>query len=229
METQVELRDRAGIGHPIVAARHQAQPSTKISVERFMADRRVYVVDDDSALRLLVRRMLADSGAHVEEFGSAEEFLSGYSERPIGCVLLDVRLPGIGGLQVLERVSRSRPANPIIMVSGFGDIPSAVKAVKSGALDFVQKPFQKAQLLDVVNRAFDTIANSVARDQELESLTSRERDVLKALRSGAANKIVAAELGLSPRTVEMHRSRIFKKLGVSNLAQALLRVRDVRF
>lgn len=193
-----------------------------------MADKRVYIVDDDAALRKMIGRILADMHAHVEEFASAEEFLSGYSERPIGCVLLDVRLPGMNGLQLLDQISCLRPANPVIIVSAFGDIPSAVKAVQQGALDFIQKPFRKDQFLDIVNRAFNRIETTIASNQEVEALTSREREVLRAFSGGAPNKIVAAELGLSPRTVEMHRARIFRKLGVTNLSQALLRVRDIR-
>ena len=167
--------------------------------------RRAYIVEDDAALRRTMVRMLSGAGVESEEFETAEEFLADYSNRPIGCVLLDVRLPGMDGLERLEQTAELDPANPIIMVSGFGDIPSAVRAVKMGALDFVQKPFRKEQLLDVLDK--------------------RERDVLAAFADGAPNKVVAHRLELSPRTVEMHRARIFKKLGVRNLPQALLRAR----
>jgi FixJ family two-component response regulator len=188
----------------------------------------VYIVDDDEALRKMIRQMLIELDADIEEFDSAEDLLSGYSERPIGCILLDLRLPGLSGLELLERISGLRPANAVIIISGFGDIPTAVKAVRQGALDFIQKPFRKDQLLAVVNRAFEQVARKAEGERELESLTPRERDVLKAFAGGSPNKIVAAELGLSPRTVEMHRARIFRKLGVKNLSQALSRVRNVR-
>lgn len=191
-----------------------------------MSTDHVYIVEDDAALRRTIRRMLAHLDASVEEFDSAEAFLVHYSDRPIGCVLLDMRLPGMSGLDLLERASGLRPANPVIMLSGFGDVPSAVRAVKMGALDFLQKPFSREQLLNVVEKALITIRADAERRMNFEALTQREREVLKSFSSGAPNKIVAFELGLSPRTVEMHRARIFKKLAVTNLAQALLRARD---
>jgi two-component system response regulator FixJ len=175
-----------------------------------------------------MERMLADEPISVEEFATAEAFLEGYSKRRIGCVLLDVRLPGLDGMQLLERVADLSPANPIIMISGFGDVPSAVRAVRAGALDFLQKPFRKDQLVGAVRKAFEKIESEAHEDVELQSLTPREREILSELRDGAPNKIVAARLGLSPRTVEMHRARIFRKLGVANLAQALARARKGR-
>ena len=191
-----------------------------------MTERRAYVVDDDRALRRIMARMLAGEGISVEEFDTAESFLESYSERPIGCVLLDIQLPGLDGMQLLERIANLAPPNPIIMVSGFGDIPSAVRAVRIGALDFLQKPFRKEQLLDVLDKAFAKVEAAASEDRDLQSLTPRERDVLVAFREGAPNKVAAAALGLSPRTVEMHRARIFRKLSVTNLAQALMRARD---
>jgi two-component system response regulator FixJ len=188
--------------------------------------RRAYIVDDDGALRRTMARMLASAGIDTDEFKSAEAFLDGYSSRPIGCVLLDVRLPGMDGLQLLERIATLAPPNPVVMVSGFGDVPSAVRAVRMGAVDFIQKPFRKESLLDIVCSAFEKIDAAFLQEREFEALTPRERDVLVAFKDGAPNKIVAAKLGLSPRTVEMHRARMFKKLGVTNLSQALLRARD---
>jgi len=114
------------------------------------------------------------------------------------------------------------------MVSGFGDIPSAVRAVRTGALDFLQKPFRKEQLVEAVRKALERVEDSALENAELQSLTPREREILSEFRDGAPNKVVAAKLGLSPRTVEMHRARIFRKLGVSNLAQALGRLRNAR-
>ena len=190
------------------------------------ASRYAYIVEDDSALRRTVARMLSDVDMVTEEFGSAEAFLEGYSNRPMGCVLLDVRLPGIDGLELLETIANRAPPNPIVMISGFGDIPSAVRAVKMGAFDFLQKPFRKDRLLEVVDKAFERIEATTCKDRAFERLTPREREVLIAFQDGAPNKIVAATLGLSPRTVEMHRARLFKKLGVTNLAQALMRARD---
>jgi two-component system response regulator FixJ len=186
----------------------------------------IYFVEDDPALRRTVRRMLADLDASFEEFESAEAFLEDYSSRPAGCVLLDLKLPGMSGLELLENISGKAPSDVVIMLSGHGDIPSAVRAVKVGALDFLQKPFTKQQLVVVVERAFNAIDADSERFSDFETLTNREREVLRAFSTGAPNKIVAYDLGLSPRTVEMHRARIFRKLGVTNLAQALLRAKD---
>lgn len=194
-----------------------------------MEEKRAYIVDDDAALRRTIKRLLEGDDIDGEEFDSAESLLDGYSDRPIGCILLDIRLPGLDGLELLNRISDLHPPNPVIMLSGFADIPSAVRAVQMGAMEFLQKPFKKDQLLDVVNKAFETIASAAVKAREFEALTPRERDVLLALSDGASNKIVAYQLNLSPRTVEMHRARIFKKLGVSNLTQAQLRARDAGF
>ena len=188
--------------------------------------RYIYVVDDDPGLRAVMRAMLEDPSVKVEEFESAEMFLDGYSSRPAGCVLLDVKLPGISGLQVLERISGLAPRNAIVMVSGFGDIPSAVRAVKMGAVDFVQKPFRKEQLRAVVAKSFEAVEDILRQGRDLEALTPREREVLVAFREGEQNKVVAARLGLSPRTVEMYRARMFAKLGVTNLSQAILRAKE---
>lgn len=192
------------------------------------AKRHAYIVEDDDALRRTIARMLRSVDVLSEEFSSAEEFLAGYSERPLGCVLLDVRLPGMDGLELLDQISQLPPANPVIMLSGFGDIPSAVRAVQTGALDFLQKPFAKEQLLGVIERCFERIQAQEAANGKVAELTPRERDVLVAFSDGAPNKIVAARLDLSPRTVEMHRARIFKKLGVTNLPQALSHAREAR-
>lgn len=188
----------------------------------------VYIVDDDPALRRTIARMLVELQTQIVEFDSAEALLAGYSDRPSGSILLDMQLPGLSGLDLLERITKLKPANPVIMLSGFGDIPSAVRAVKEGALDFIQKPFRKEQLIDLVTRAFEKLAVDTVDQGRFDALTPRERDVLEAFSSGAPNKVVAFGLGLSSRTVEMHRARIFKKLGVTNLSQALLYARDVR-
>lgn len=187
-----------------------------------------YIVEDDPALRRTIARMLSSAEVVSEEFSNAEEFLAGYSKRPPGCVLLDVRLPGMDGLELLDQISQLPPANPIIMLSGFGDIPSAVRAVQTGALDFLQKPFAKEQLLSVIEKCFEKIQAQETANGRVAELTPRERDVLVAFSDGAPNKVVAARLDLSPRTVEMHRARIFRKLGVANLPQALSHARQAR-
>ncbi len=191
-----------------------------------MLDRRVYVVEDDEALRRTIRRALTDAGIYTVEFDSAEALLEGYSERPLGVILLDMRLPGMSGLELLDRLENLLPANPVVMISGYGDIPSAVRAVRQGALDFLQKPFRKDELISVIQGAFARI-EAVESAGAFESLTAREKEVLLAFADGTSNKVVASRLNLSSRTVEMHRSRIIRKFGVANLTQALLRARDM--
>lgn len=188
--------------------------------------RHVYIVDDDKSLRTVIRGMLSGLELDINEFESAEQLLAGYSDRPAGCVLLDIRMPGMNGLELLERISGLRPNNAVVMVSGYADIPSAVQAVKMGAIDFVQKPFRKDDLIGHVMKAFEMVEMQARIAGGFEKLTPREREVLVAFRNGDQNKVVAAKLGLSPRTVEMYRSRLFSKLGVTNLPQALLRAKE---
>jgi two-component system response regulator FixJ len=188
--------------------------------------RHVYLVDDDASLRNVMRAMLAGHDIVVHEFESAETFLSNYPKRPPGCVLLDMRLPGMSGLDVLERMSEMGSRNAVIIVSGYADIPSAVRAVKMGAIDYIQKPFRKRQLVAQVTKALQAVEAQTRNAGKFETLTPREREVLLAFRDGAQNKVVAAKLGLSPRTVEMYRARVFTKLGVANLPQALRRANE---
>lgn len=191
-----------------------------------MTVRTAYVVEDDPSLRRVIVRILVQAGIAAEEFDSAEAFLAGLPGRPLGCVLCDLRLPGMDGLALLEEITRIAPDNPVVMISGYADIPSAVRALKVGAVDFLQKPFARDELLDVVDKAFGKVEAIRQASQTFADLTAREREILIAFRDGAPNKIVAMELGLSPRTVEMHRARVFRKLGVTNLAQALLNARE---
>jgi two-component system response regulator FixJ len=190
-------------------------------------DRRAYVIDDEPALRSTIRRILTPTGILTEEFESGEAFLAGVEERPLGCILLDLKLPGISGLEVLERIRAHGMRDPVIMISGHGDIPLALGAVKAGALDFIEKPFRKDQLLKVVGEAFEVVrALQGPAVSGLGALTSREREVLQAFGHGTSNKVVANELGLSIRTVETHRANLVRKLGVDNLTQALFLAKD---
>lgn len=200
----------------MIDERHQAH----------VGSRHVYIVDDDNGLRAVIRAMLAGQGLDIKDFKCAETFMVDYTHRPAGCVLLDVRMPGINGLELLERVSGLPPRNAIVMVSGYADVPTAVQAVKMGAIDFVQKPFRKEELIDHVMNALETVQMQAQSAGEFEKLTPREREVLVAFRDGEQNKVIAARLGLSPRTVEMYRARLFSKLGVTNLSQALLRAKE---
>lgn len=195
-------------------------------VDAVVFDRRVYIVEDDPALRRLIRRILTDAGMLTEEFDSAEAFLDDFMSRPPGCILLDIRLPGIDGLELLARIREFPIGNSVVMLSGNGDIPTAVSAVKAGATDFLQKPFRKEDLLRAVASAFSSMKTGSASAAEAASLTAKEREVFAALSDGAATKVAAARLGLSPRTVEMHRGSIIRKLGAKNLTEALLRARN---
>lgn len=190
-------------------------------------DRRAYVVEDDAALRRTIARTLTGAGVYVEEFSSAEALLDSSCSSRAACIITDLRLPGMSGLDLLRRVKKERHPSAVIVMSGYGDIPTAVEAVKQGAFDFLQKPFRKDDLLRVVGHSFELVrTDHCSSSASLETLTRRERQVLAEFSDGAPNKIVAHKIGLSVRTVEVHRANIIKKLGVGNFTQALLLSRD---
>ena len=190
-------------------------------------DRRAYVVEDDAAVRRTIARTLTGAGIYVEEFSSAEDLFDGSSSSRVGCILTDLRLPGMSGLDLLRRLKKERNPSAVIMISGYGDIPTAVEAVKHGAFDFLQKPFRKDDLLRVVDLSFELVrTHHRSSSASIDTLTPRERQVLAESFDGAPNKIVAHKIGLSVRTVEVHRANIIKKLGVRNFTQALLLSRD---
>jgi two-component system response regulator FixJ len=192
-----------------------------------MGDRRAYIIDDERLLRNLVRHALAETCTHFEEFDSAESFLAGHPNRPAGCIIVDIGLPGINGLDLLEMISRGRAAFPVVVVSAQGDIPHAVRAGRLGVVDFIEKPFRIDQLVAAVEKGFELLHGAgMSRIRALETLTRREKEVLVAFANGAPNKIVAHDLGLSVRTVELHRANMMKKLGVRSLSQALLIAKD---
>lgn len=192
-----------------------------------MGDRRAYIIEDERLLRNLVRQSLADCCTHVEEFESAESFLAGHNERPAGCIIVDINLPGINGLDLLEMIGKGRAAYPVIVVSGNGNVPHAMRAGRLGVVDFIEKPFRVDQLVAAVDKGFALLESQpMSRISALATLTRREKEVLVAFADGAPNKIVAHNLGLSVRTVELHRANLMKKLGVRSLSQALLIAKD---
>jgi two-component system response regulator FixJ len=192
-----------------------------------MGERRAYIIDDESLLRGLVRQALADSCTRIEEYESAESFLVGHAERPAGCIIVDINLPGINGLDLLEVIARGRAAYPVVVVSANGNVPHAVRAGRLGVVDFIEKPFRVDQLIAAVEKGFALLESKpLSRISALATLTRREKEVLVAFADGAPNKVVAHDLGLSVRTVELHRANLMKKLGVRSLSQALLIAKD---
>ncbi len=188
----------------------------------------VYLVDDELAVRRSVSFMLKTADFGVESFASGEEFLKVAGTLGSGCVLLDVRLGGMDGLAVQEALRQRGIMLPVVMISGHGDIGLAVRAMKAGAVDFIEKPFEKATLMAAIrqaqghSRGLDEVHRLAATAQaQLNALTPRERDVLDGLVDGHSNKVVAYDLGISPRTVEIHRANLMSKLGVASLSEAL--------
>jgi two-component system response regulator FixJ len=185
----------------------------------------VFVVDDDEAVRESLAAILEAQGFSAVAFASAEAFLLGYVPAPAGCAVIDLRMPGMDGLTLLEHMRAKGLQLPVVVVTGHGDVPLAVRAMKAGALDFIEKPYSNAALLEAVRRGLDAaragslgqVDHSDARAR-LESLTGRERDVLRQLVIGNPNKIIAFHLNISPRTVEIHRANVMKKMAAENLS-----------
>jgi two-component system response regulator FixJ len=193
-----------------------------------MADPKVYLVDDEQAVRRSISFMLKTAGMEVEGFESGEAFLKVASSLDPGCVLLDVRLGGIDGLAVQQLLRDRGIMLPVIIITGHGDVGLAVRAMKAGAVDFIEKPFEKATLIGAIaqaqlhNQGIEQLHRLAAAAQaQLNVLTPRERDVLEGLVNGQSNKVVAYDLGISPRTVEIHRANLMAKLGVHSLSDAL--------
>ena len=190
--------------------------------------RRVYLVDDDDAIRRSAAFMLKTSNFIVETFASGVIFLKNVKELTPGCILLDVRMPEIDGLEVQRTLRECGITMPVIVMTGHGDVTVAVSAMKEGATDFIEKPFEKAVLIGAIDDAFAQLAradNGSQRATEaavrLQILTPREREVLNGLVQGLPNKTIAYDLGISPRTVEIHRANLMMKLGVRSLSEAL--------
>jgi two-component system response regulator FixJ len=172
--------------------------------------------------------MLKTSGFQVKGYDSGVGFLKDAKALEVGCVLLDIRMPGMDGLEVQEALAEKGVALPVIIMTGHGDVPLSVRAMKAGAVDFIEKPFEKLALLAAIEQAFALLsrtdaAEDRARDANvrLQALTSRERDVLDGLAQGLPNKSIAYDLGISPRTVEIHRANLMTKLKVRSLSEAL--------
>lgn len=184
---------------------------------------KIYVVDDDDAVGDSIKALLSSVGYEAEVFASARQFLESFDPSGAACILLDVRMPGMDGLTLLEKMGADRRGVPVIMVTGHGDVPLAVRAMQAGAADFVEKPFEEARLLQSIEQAISNAASApVATDDDLTArfarLTPRETDVMRQMVIGHPNKIIAYHLGLSPRTVEIHRGRVMRKTGAESLS-----------
>jgi len=186
----------------------------------------VFVVDDDPALRRVIKLLLESVGLRVELFGSAEEFRR--SERPnaASCLVLDIRLPGISGLDFQRELAETKVQIPIIFITAHGDIAMAVRAMKSGAVEFLTKPFRHQDLLDAIQQALGRDRTRRAHEAEIaallqrfQSLTGGERKVLPLVVSGRPNKQIAGEIGTSEATVKVHRSQLMKKMGADSLPE----------
>jgi FixJ family two-component response regulator len=188
----------------------------------------VYVVDDDEGVRDSLQWLLEGKDYRVRCYDSAETFLSRYDPREVACLIVDIRMGGMTGLELQDRLVERKSPLPIVFITGHGDVPMAVNTMKKGAMDFIQKPFQEDALLSLVERmldqakgAFSEHQNSASRDALLAKLTSREAQVLERIVAGRLNKQIADDLGISIKTVEAHRANIMEKLNANTVADLL--------
>jgi FixJ family two-component response regulator len=185
----------------------------------------VFVVDDDEAVRTSLRLLLKSVGLPVETYAAAQEFLDQFDPDRAGCLVLDIRMPGISGLELQQNLNDQHSIMPIVFITGHGDVPMAVEAMQAGAVDFIQKPFRDQDLIDRINRALEKdreMRNALRERDEIRrrmsQLTPREREVLELVTQGKANKVIAGDLNVSQRTVEIHRARVMEKMGANSLA-----------
>jgi FixJ family two-component response regulator len=188
----------------------------------------VYVVDDDEAVRDSLQWLLEGKDYRVRCFESAESFLARYDPREVACLIVDVRMAGMTGLELQDRLLERQSPLPVVFITGHGDVPMAVNTMKKGALDFIQKPFNEAELVAVVERMLETARESFAEYQQaanrgalMAKLTAREAQVLERIVAGRLNKQIADDLGISIKTVEAHRANIMEKLGANTVADLL--------
>ncbi|MBY4595504.1 response regulator transcription factor [Ottowia caeni] len=188
----------------------------------------VYVVDDDEAVRDSVQWLLEGQDFRVRCFESAEAFLSRYDPREIACLIVDIRMNGMSGLELQDRLVERQSPLPVAIITGHGDVPMAVDTMKKGAMDFIQKPFKEDKLVPLVERmleqaraAFAEHQKAASRDALLSKLTGREAQVLERIVAGRLNKQIADDLGISIKTVEAHRANIMEKLGANTVADLL--------
>ncbi|MBT8141535.1 MAG: response regulator transcription factor [Gammaproteobacteria bacterium] len=186
----------------------------------------VYVVDDDDAVRDALGMLLESVDIPHQTYNNGLEFLETYDSSLRGCAVVDIRMPGMNGLELQKQLNLKHSTLPIIFITGHGDIPMAVEAIRNGAIDFMRKPIREQDLLDRIQEALSIEENQhehqmrrVKQQEALSSLTKREREVFDLVAEGKANKVVAQDLGISERTVEVHRSQAMRKLGARSLAE----------
>jgi len=189
-------------------------------------ERWVYIVDDDEAVRDSLSALLASKGYSVTGFASAREFLAVAPSLPAGCLIVDIRMPEMDGLTLQQQLIERNLGFPLIVITGHGDVPLAVRAMKAGAVDFIEKPFAAEAILMSLEAAFARLARPAEEDpaagaaaDRLNLLSPREREVLGGLLAGLPNKSIAFDLGISPRTVEIHRARVMDKMGARSLSE----------
>ena len=185
----------------------------------------VFIVDDDAPVRDSLSMLMKSVGLEAETFASAMEFLEHYDADRPGCLVLDIQMPGMSGLELQEQLNAMHAILPIIFITGHGDVPMAVSAIQHGAADFIQKPFRDQDLLDRINKALEqdqhnreTLLAIRGIEERLASLTPREREVMELIVEGRPNKVIAGDLDVSQRTVEIHRARVMEKMQASSLA-----------
>ena len=200
------------------------------------ADAVVFVVDDDSSIREAIKSLLTLEGLLVETFGTAQEFLRSKRPEMPGCVVLDVELPGLSGLDLQRELATHGIKLPIIFITGYGDIPMSVRAMKAGALEFLTKPFRDQDLLDAIQQALERDRGARRHSREIaelrerfDALTSREREVMSLVVTGWLNKQIGFELGISEITVKIHRGRVMNKMGAQSLAELVRMTERLEF
>lgn len=186
----------------------------------------VYVIDDDDAMRDSLDFLLGSADFHVTLFESAHQFLNTLSSADFGCVVSDIRMPGIDGIELLKRLKASHSALPVVIMTGHGDVPLAVEAMKLGAVDFLEKPFEDDRLIGMIDAALkqaESGARSTALTRDIaariESLSPRERQVMDGLVGGLSNKLIAKEYNISPRTIEVYRANVMTKMQAGTLSE----------
>jgi len=195
----------------------------------------VFIVDDDDAVRESLEFLMKSIDQSAESFASAKDFLNAYNPDRPGCLLLDIRMPGMSGIELQEELRRRSIHIPVIFITGHGDVPMAVKAIQAGAADFIQKPFRDQELIDRIREVIAADAEDRAERLErneilhrMSTLTEREREVMEQVVVGKANKVVAIDLSVSQRTVEIHRANVMEKMKAKSLAQLVRLVMRAR-